>query len=140
MSHSVKESVGIEPSQFAALAEFRHQIRKFLHFSEQSARGLGLEPQQHQLLLTIKGSGEAEPTIGYVAERLQIKHHSAGELVDRMSDHGLVRRASSPADKRRVLVELTGAGNKVLGKLSAEHVMELRQTGPALVKALESLL
>ncbi len=130
----------IDLSQFAALAEFRHQIRKFLHFSEQSARGLGIEPQQHQLLLAIKGSGETEVTIGYLADRLQIRHHSTVELVDRMSVHGLVRRASSTTDKRRVLVELTGAGNRVLGKLSAEHLSELRQTGPALVKALESLL
>jgi DNA-binding MarR family transcriptional regulator len=132
--------VDIEPSQFVALAEFRHQIRRFLHFSEESARGLGLEPQQHQLLLAVKGSGDAEPTIGYLAERLQIKHHSTGELVDRMCEHGLVRRAASENDKRRVLVELTAAGNKLLRKLSAEHLNELRQTGPALVKALEGLL
>jgi DNA-binding MarR family transcriptional regulator len=130
----------IEPVQFAALAEFRHQIRKFLHFSEQSARSLGVEPQQHQLLLAIKGSGDAKPTVGYLAGRLQIRHHSAVELVDRMCSHGLVRRVTSPSDKRRVLVESTGAGNRVLGKLAAEHLSELRQTGPALVKALESLL
>ncbi len=127
-------------SQFAALAEFRHQIRKFLHFSEESARACGLEPQQHQLLLALKGVRGEAPTIGYLAERLQIRHNSAVELVDRMSEHGLVRRTPSTDDKRRVLVELTRSGNAVLAKLSAEHVAELQQTGPALVTALESLL
>jgi DNA-binding MarR family transcriptional regulator len=132
--------VKVDLSEYAALAEFRHQIRKFLHFSEQSARGLGIEPQQHQLLLSVKGSGETEATIGYLAERLQIRHHSAVELVDRLCAHGLIRRSPSPGDKRRVVAELTPAGNRVLAKLSAEHLNELRQTGPALVKALESLL
>lgn len=130
----------IEASRFTALAEFRHQIRKFLHFSEQSARACGLEPQQHQLLLALKGGRGDETTIGYLAERLQIRHNSAVELVDRMADHGLVRRVPSPGDKRCVVVELTRSGNSVLGKLSAEHVKELQQTGPALVDALESLL
>jgi DNA-binding MarR family transcriptional regulator len=132
--------VDIEPSQFTALAEFRHQIRKFLHFSEQAARAASLEPQQHQLLLALKGCSEEEITVGYLAERLQIRHHSAVELIDRMVGHELVRRAPSLDDRRRVLVELTKSGDMVLRKLSAEHVKELQQTGPALVDALESLL
>jgi DNA-binding MarR family transcriptional regulator len=103
-------------------------------------RAAGLEPQQHQLLLALKGRNEEEITVGYLAERLQIRHHSAVELIDRMVGHGLVRRAPSLDDKRRVLVELTRSGDMVLRKLSAEHVKELQQTGPALVDALESLL
>ena len=130
----------ITTAQFHALAEFRHQIRRFLHFSEQMARNHGLEPQQHQLLLAVRGSGEDEPSIGYLAERLQIRHHSTVELVDRMAEHGLVRRKPSTKDKRRVLVGLTPAGNRVLAKLSSEHLEELRQAGPALVKALEQVL
>lgn len=129
----------ISPSQFAALAEFRHQIRKFLHFSEQAARASGLEPQQHQLLLALKGRREETPTIGYLAERLQIRHHSTVELVDRMCERGWVRRMPSPDDKRCVMVELTKSGDAVLRKLSAEHLSELEQTGPALVAALEFL-
>jgi len=130
----------VTPSQFAALADFRYQIRKFLHFSEQVARASGLEPQQHQLLLALRGSGQVSPTIGYLAERLQIRHNSAVELIDRMSERGWVRRVPSRDDGRCVTVELTRSGEAMLGKLSVEHLRELQQTGPALVVALEFLL
>jgi DNA-binding MarR family transcriptional regulator len=89
--HSTVEGTeAISPEQVRALSEFRYQIRKFLHFSERAARAHGLEPQQHQLLLAIKGfDGKSHgPTIGYLAERLQVRHHSAVELVDRTSATG----------------------------------------------------
>jgi DNA-binding MarR family transcriptional regulator len=127
-------------AQYRALAEFRHQIRRFLHFSERMARDHGIEPRQHQLLLAVKGCAAEEATIGYLAERVQVRHHSAVELIDRMCEHGMVRRRDSAKDRRRVLVELTAAGNRVLARLSSEHLKELRQTGPELVKALEAVL
>jgi DNA-binding MarR family transcriptional regulator len=127
-------------SQFVALAEFRHQVRTFLHFSEQAARASGLEPQQHQLLLALKGSREPDTTVGTLADRLQIRHHSAVELIDRMEHHGWVRRTPARVDRRRVVVKLTRSGHAVLAALSAVHLRELRQAGPALVHALEALL
>ena len=130
----------LHPSQFIALAEFRHQVRRFLHFSEQAARASGLEPQQHQLLLALKGSRDAQTTIGSLAERLQGRHNSAVELINRMAQHGWVRRVPSREDRRRVVVKLTKSGNAVLGRLSAVHLRELRQAGPTLVTALEALL
>jgi hypothetical protein len=33
---------------YKAMAEFRYQIRRFLRFSEETARAGGLEPQQYQ--------------------------------------------------------------------------------------------
>jgi DNA-binding MarR family transcriptional regulator len=132
----------VTDSDYQALTEFRHQIRRFLHFSEQAARGAGLEPQQHQLLLTLRGvapTGEA-PSIGLVAERLQIQHHSAVELVDRLVDRGLVGRSRAPEDRRQVLVHLTPRGEAELEKLATCHLEELRSNGPALVSALEALI
>lgn len=96
---------------YAALAEFRYQIRRFIHFSEAAARGLETEPQQHQLLLAAKAADS--PTIGYLAERLQIRHHSAVELIDRMAASGLVERAHSTQDRRQVVVSLTEQGERI---------------------------
>jgi len=128
---------------YQALAEFRYQIRRFLHFSEQVARITEVEPQQHQLLLAAKGfpgkPGDG-PTIGYLAERLQIRHHSAVELIDRMVSHRLVERVPGEHDRRQVNIALTGYGERVLKKLSADHIRELRETGPALVAALEAIV
>ena len=123
---------------YEALAEFRYHIRRFLHFSEQAARSFEVEPQQHQLLLAARVSHD--PTIGYLADRLQIRHHSAVELVNRMVAADLIQKAQSEQDRRQMIVSLTARGERVLNKLSAEHVRELRERGPALVTALEALV
>ena len=124
-------------SDYESLAELRYQIRRFLSFSEQAARAAGLEPRQHQLMLSLKGlPGKARPTIGELAERLQIQHHSTVELVNRLVTAGYVRRARGGEDRREVLVFLTPRGEKVLRQLSLHHRAELRSAGPALVKAL----
>lgn len=125
---------------FRALAELRFQIRRFVHFSEQAAREAGLEPQQHQLLLTIKGLGERQPTIGEIAHRMQLRHHSAVELVDRMAARRLVKRMRSTDDRRMVMVKITAKGERVLHDLSLAHRDELRNHGPDLLHALRPLL
>jgi DNA-binding MarR family transcriptional regulator len=123
---------------YQALAELRYQIRLFLHFSEDAARKMGLEPQQHQLMLALKGLPPGmRPTIGTLAERMQIQHHSTVELVNRLSSGGLVRRSRAGEDRRQVLLGLTAKGEKVLRELSMGHKAELRNQGPALVAALE---
>jgi DNA-binding MarR family transcriptional regulator len=124
-------------ADYQALAELRYQIRKFQHFSEQAARGAKLEPQQHQLLLAIKGLPEGRRArIGELAERMQIQHHSAVELVNRLAARGFVRRQRSPEDGRAVLLEVTSKGEAVLQQLSLDHSVELRTQGPVLVAAL----
>ncbi len=128
-------------ADYRALAEFRYQILRFLRFSERVARAAGLEPRQHQLLLAIKGLPEGRlPTIGELAERLQIQHHSAVELVDRLVERGLVARSRDAGDRRQVLVQLTAQGEAVLRELTRHHHAELRSLGPSLVLALEALL
>ena len=124
-------------SDYESLAELRYQIRCFLSFSEQAARAAGLEPRQHQLMLNLKGlQPEVRPTIGEMAERLQIQHHSAVELVNRLVAAGYVQRHRRGEDRREVLLELTSKGERVLRELSLHHRAELRSAGPALVTAL----
>ena len=128
-------------SQYQSLAEFRYQLRRFLHFSEQAARSVGLEPQQHQLLLTLKGLPQGRPaTVSEVAERLQIQHHSTVELIDRMVDRNLLERSRDENDQRKVIIHLTPYGEEVLRKLSLLHRTELRSSGPELVRALNSVI
>lgn len=130
----------ISQAEYQALAEFRYQLRRFLHFSEQVARSVGLEPQQHQLLLALKGLPEGRmATVGELAERLQIQHHSTVELIDRMVERGLILRNRDEDDQRRVLINLTLLGEEVLRRLSLLHRTELRSTGPALVRTLNAL-
>jgi DNA-binding MarR family transcriptional regulator len=128
-------------TEYRALAEFRRNIRSFLYFSEEQVRAQGLEPQQHQLLLAIKGLPDGtSATIGELAERMLLKHHSMVELVNRLERHGYVRRSASRQDHRQVLVRLTPAGAGVLRKLSLAHHQELETAGPALARALRRLM
>ncbi|HET9296267.1 MAG TPA: MarR family transcriptional regulator [Candidatus Binatia bacterium] len=126
---------------FKAMAELRYQIRKFLRFSENAARQAGIEPQQHQLLLAIRGLPDgASPTIGVLAERMQLQHHSTVELVDRLVDRNFLCRLRSTSDRRQVLVKLTHDGEEFLQRLSLHHLEELQSAGPTFVKVLNSLL
>jgi DNA-binding MarR family transcriptional regulator len=126
---------------YQSLAELRYQIRRFLHFSEQAARKADVEPHQHQFLLALKGlPANMRPTIGVLADRLQIRPHSAVELVNRLSDAGLVRRRHDSDDGREVLLKLTSRGEAVLHELSLHHRAELQSAGPALIAALRAVL
>ncbi len=126
---------------YRAMAEFRYQIRRFLRFSEYAAREAGLEPQQYQLMLAVKGLPDKErPRIGDIAERLQIQHHSTVELVDRLAKRTLVRRRRSDNDRREVLLELTPKGERLLAELAMHHRSEIREMGPELVATLKRVL
>ena len=126
--------------QYRALAEFRYQIRRFLHFSEEQVRANGLEPQQHQLLLAIRGlPAGTTATVRELSARLQLKHHSVVELINRLEKHRHVVRSESEADRRQVIVRLTASGSKVLRELSVAHHQELETAGPALAAALRSI-
>lgn len=131
----------ITANDYQALAEFRYQIRRYLRFSERAARDAGVEPQQHQLMLAVKGMPEdTQATISEIAERLQIQHHSAVELVDRLVQRGLVSRKRGSEDRRQVLVNLTAKGEKLLRDLALHHRDELKTAGPDLVGSLKKLM
>jgi len=124
-------------SDYQALAEFRYQIRRFLHFSEQAVQAAGLERGQYQLMLAIKGMAEGvRPRVRELANRMQIQHHSAVELINRLEGGGYVRRERAQDDRREVLLALTPKGEKVLAELALHHHDELKNAAPSLVAAL----
>jgi DNA-binding MarR family transcriptional regulator len=134
---SKRASINLKLADYQAIAEFRYQIRRFLRFSEDAARTAGLEPQQHQLLLAVKGMpGGRAARISDLAERLQIQHHSTVELVDRLAARGLVTRALGEDDRREVYVQLLPRGEHILSGLTLHHKNELRAAAPALAAAL----
>jgi DNA-binding MarR family transcriptional regulator len=131
----------LSSEQYKDLAEFRRCIRSFLHFSECTAKEQGIEPQQHQLLLAIRGlPAGVKPTIGELASRLFIQHHSAVELVNRLEKTGAIVRKAGEEDRREVLVHLTPHGCSTLRKLAVAHGDELERSGPGLARALQSVL
>ena len=131
----------LSAASYRQLAEFRYRIRRFLHFSEDVARLHGLEPQQHQLLLTIKGLPEGmRPTVRTLSERMCLRHHSTVELINRLVQRGAVARRPSVQDRREVLIDLTPLGEQILRKLSVLHWDELQVTGPSLSAAIQEIV
>ena len=126
----------VEPltkADFEELARFRFGIRRYLRFSEQVVRDHGLTPQQYQLLLALKGfPGREWASVSELADRLQLRHHSVGELVNRAQAQDLVTKAPHPTDARIVRVEMTRHGERALARLSAVHRDELRRMGTVL--------
>jgi DNA-binding MarR family transcriptional regulator len=137
MTHSQKPRLAIGQADYQRLSEFRYLIRCFLEFSQIQARDAGLTPRQHQALLAIKGfPGGGPVTVGDLAERLRIRHHSAVELVDRLCEAGLVARNQDKDDHRRVLLQLTLRADDHLADLSATHLDELSRIEPMLKRLL----
>jgi len=128
----------VADSEYRALAEFRRHIRRYLDVSDRAAKAAGIEPQQYQLLLAIKGLPEdMQPTVGSLAAQLQIRHHSTVELINRAEKRGLLERSRSGAF---VLVALTKEGERVLNAVVMKRLEDLRTAGPALVNALQRLI
>ena len=131
----------ITDGEFHALAELRYRIRRFVQQGDVAARNAGLEPHQYLLLLAIRGLPKGkESTIRVLAERLSLQHHSAVEMVNRMERHGYVRRVRSQSDRRNVLVYLEPRGERLLGKVAAKRINEIRSDGRALVTTISALL
>jgi DNA-binding MarR family transcriptional regulator len=133
-------SSDLRPDEYGALAELRYQIRHFLAFSEAAALQVGLEPQQHQLLLILKALSPQRPTVRAIAERLHIKQNSAAELVRRSVERGVVDRQTGEHDRREVSLGITRRGAQLLHKLSISHRAELRAAAPTLLHAIQQLL
>lgn len=124
---------------YVALADFRHALRLFLVFSERRAAEQGLTAQQHQALLAIRGAPGEQVTIGFVAERLVIKPHSASGLIERLEVLGLIARSASENDRRQALIGLTPKARALLEQLSATHREELIRLRPMLTGLLTRL-
>jgi DNA-binding MarR family transcriptional regulator len=131
----------LRTGDYARLAEFRQGLREFLRFSEDAAERAGLSAQHYQAMLILRACPDgARITINDLAVQLMIKHNSAVGLVDRLSKEGLVRRAPSSVDRRKVELELSARGRQVLAKLAAMHRRELERIGPELRRLIGEVL
>jgi DNA-binding MarR family transcriptional regulator len=129
-----KNAKPLTQAQYRALAEFRYQVRRFLRHMEEHNRKLGIQPQQYQLVLAVQGLPDSQaPTIGRLAERMQLNHNSMVELVDRCERRGLLRRVRGVSDRRQVTLCLTAEGRALLRQLGNAARQELSKSGPALV-------
>ena len=126
------------PEDYEALANFRYAMRKFLSFSKRAlAAEARLTTEQYEALLALKAfAGATGLSISDLSERLQVKHHSAVSLIDKLEERHLARRQPGVADRRQVFVRLTPAGARLLARVAALHRNEIRSRSPEMIEAL----
>lgn len=125
--------IPLSQTDYQRLLDLRTGLRRFLQWSEHTAKASGLTPAQHQLLLAIAGHPDpAGPAIGDVAGYLMLRPHSASELVDRASAAGLVTRRPDEHNHSIIRLALTQAGLEKLDRLTETHIQELQQLAPAM--------
>ena len=131
----------LHPDDYETLAEFRYLLRKFLRFSKDFLHDkAGLNPEQYEALLAIKAFAAAGGvTISQLSERLQVKHHSAVNIVDRLTERKLATRETHETDRRQRYVQLTAKGEKLIQELAVVHRKEIRSRSADLIEALERL-
>ena len=131
----------LHSEDYQALAEFRYLLRKFLRFSKDFLRTTaGLNPEQYEALLAVKAfAAPVGLTISELSERLQVKHHSAVNIVDRLVERKLITREAGETDRRRRHVQLTAKGEKLIEELAPVHRKEIRMRSAEMIKVLERL-
>ncbi|HEU4961992.1 MAG TPA: MarR family transcriptional regulator [Sphingomonas sp.] len=129
----------VRDEDYRRLARFRHDLRKFLRFSENAARAAGLTPRHYQALLAIRAAPDEGMTVGELAEQMLLKPHSTTGLVDRLADAGLAERVRSEGDRRHVRVRPTAAALALLASIAGSHRAELRRLRPMLTELIEAL-
>jgi DNA-binding MarR family transcriptional regulator len=130
----------LHPEDYEVLAELRYLGRKFLRFSKDLLRAkAGLNPEQYEALLAIKAFPTKHLTISQLSERLQVKHHSAVNIVDRLVEQKLIHRLPGKQDRRERHLELTNKGEKLIEELAVPHYRELSHRRAEMIKALQQL-
>ena len=130
----------LRPEDYEVLAELRYLGRKFLRFSKDLLQAkAGLNPEQYEALLAIKAFPGQTLTISQLSERLQVKHHSAVNIVDRLVERKLIRRQLGKQDRRERHLELTTKGEKMIEELAAFHYQELSQRSAEMIQALQKV-
>src|ERR1051326_3392567 len=134
-------SSALTRQDYHSLACLRYELRKFLRFSKDFvSRKAKLTPEQYEALLALKAfSTDEGMTVGQLSERVQVKHHSAVSLTDKLAARKLVTKRRSQPDRRYVYVKLTAAGTKLVKLIAAGHRREIRKHAREIIQALTKL-
>jgi DNA-binding MarR family transcriptional regulator len=140
-SPAKRSSKAVSRAEYQALAEFRYQLASFLRRRRNAAQSAGIEPQQYELMLAVKGlPADRKPSIKQIAEQLRLQHHSAVELATRLVNRGLIRRERSKEDRRSVLLSVTKEGQRAMDQVVHYSLDQLRDEAPQLLKTLARLV
>lgn len=85
------------------------RLRSLVH------KGMDLTYNQYKTLLTI--ADRRKCSLGDLARELEVAMSSASQMVDRLVGEGLVERKVDEANRRQVIIQLTGRGEALIARL-----------------------
>lgn len=134
-------NASVTPQDYHSLAALRYVLRRFLRFSKELLGSKAhLTPEQYEALLALKAfSTENGLTVGELSEKVQVKHHTAVSLTDKLAARKLLTKRKRGRDRRYVYVKLTAAGNRVVSAMAAAHRREIRKHAAEMIKSLTAL-
>jgi len=134
-------SASLTRQDYHSLASLRYLLRRFLRFSKDLTTATAkLTPEQYEALLALKAfSADDGLTVAQLSERVQVKHHTAVSLTDKLAARKLLTKRRGAPDRRYVYVKLTAAGAKLVAALAAAHRHEIRKHAPGMIKSLSRL-
>ena len=101
----------------------------------------GLSPTQYNVLRILRGAGERGAACKEIGGRMVTPDPDITRLIDRLEKRGLVTRSRSTADRRRVPVQITGEGLKLLDELDAPVLASCGSTmAPLTADELQTLI
>ena len=95
-----------------------------------AVRETGARDMRPAFGFVIRAVDAEEPTVGRLAELLDVSRQAASKLADEMVGRGYLLRASDPRDRRRLRLRLSAKGRRVRERAAAESAAieaELRE-------------
>lgn len=101
------------------------RLRRLGSLQPEAWREVDLTMTQFRALLHVRARQPL--SVGRLGEALGVPLGTASALVGRLDRLGLVSRRENPADRRQTLVELSPAGETMLGRVEDEAVARARR-------------
>jgi DNA-binding MarR family transcriptional regulator len=145
IAHWIKEIPDIDPLVEGVITRMQMLAKHLKQYRHAAAEAHGLEPYEFETLHMLGGCGpdyRATPT--EIATWLQMSPAAITGRLDALERRGFVRRLPSPDDRRKVIVELTTAGQGIWraagGEQGAEEERLLSALKPAEQRQLDAFL
>lgn len=104
------------PAAMAATTSIMRAQQIILARADEALRPFDLTFARYEALVLLAFSRQGALPLGKMGDRLMLHPTSVTNIVDRLEQQGLVRRAAHPTDRRTKLAHITEDGRRVVDK------------------------
>jgi DNA-binding MarR family transcriptional regulator len=129
-----------ERSAFGSASEVQYALAAFEQSNGHGLRDRGMKLRHYDLMLALKAEPKRARSIREIATRLGVRSHAASQAVFHLANRNLVRVRRDGKSGRRLALELTSRGDRLLQELSREEQQHLQIFAPVLLTGLQHVL